>query len=62
MSKKQTIWEYNREQKNASEVKCKHCGKRSGVHLAKTQACPIGQKTRIGYTNFSQTQKFEQKP
>ncbi len=42
-------------------TKCKHCKKEKGLHQAKTLACPVGSKTRIGYICFSQTTTFEPK-
>jgi hypothetical protein len=36
-------------------VKCIHCGKDKGMHLAQTLNCPVGMKTRIGYTSFGET-------
>jgi len=35
--------------------KCKHCGKPEGSHRAKTNECPRGMKTRVGYTEFGPT-------
>jgi hypothetical protein len=43
------------------QTKCKNCGKSKGLHQAKTLACPSGSKTRIGYTSFSSTTRFEPK-
>jgi hypothetical protein len=37
--------------------KCQ-CGKIRGEHQAKTGACPIGKKSRIGWTTYSPTQRF----
>ena len=36
-------------------IKCAHCGKIKGHHLAHTLNCPAGMKTRIGYTSFGKT-------
>jgi hypothetical protein len=33
-------------------AKCKVCGKIRGMHQNKTNMCPRGLKTRIGYTSF----------
>ena len=44
-------------------IKCKHCNKDKGSHLAKTFACPMGAKIRnFGYSYFSKTTVFEPKP
>lgn len=42
------------------KIKCIHCGKEKGVHLAHSFLCPIGSKTRIGYTTFGKS-SFEAK-
>lgn len=39
--------------------KCKHCKKIRGEHKAKTLNCPMGTKTRIGYTSYHQSQVYE---
>jgi len=39
--------------------KCKHCGKDKGSHRAKSLGCPVGMKTRIGYTQYSNEQFYE---
>lgn len=41
---------------------CKHCGKQRGSHQAKTSNCPVGSKSKIGYTTYHQVQTFEAKP
>ena len=41
--------------------KCKNCGKEKGLHQAKTLACPVGRKTKIGYISFSYIDKFQPK-
>lgn len=38
---------------------CKHCKKKRGNHQARTLACPVGGRSRIGYTAFHSTQVFE---
>jgi hypothetical protein len=35
------------------QQKCKLCGKERGKHKAVTLQCPIGMKSRIGYTSYS---------
>lgn len=35
-----------------STTVCALCGKRRGNHKAKTLHCPLGMKTRVGYTTF----------
>jgi len=35
-----------------------NCKKNKDNHRAKDSACPIGTKTRIGYTSFHKTQKY----
>ena len=43
-----------------AKTKCKHCGKPSDHHNAKTRGCPGGRKHRThGYGWFHQAQKFE---
>jgi len=37
---------------------CKLCGITQGYHSSKGKFCPVGSKTRIGYTNFSKINKF----
>lgn len=34
------------------DFKCKHCRKWKGEHRANTFECPVGSKTRIGYTQY----------
>lgn len=41
--------------------KCQLCKKEKGLHKAKTLNCPVGSKTRIGYTSYHPTQVFTQK-
>jgi hypothetical protein len=41
-------------------VKCKHCGKPKGEHLANGLKCPLGSKHRIlSYTSYHKTKHFE---
>lgn len=37
------------------KIKCKNCGKEEGFHKAKTKNCPMGRRTRIGYTMYAET-------
>jgi len=37
---------------------CTICGKSKWDHQAKTNNCPIGPKTRIGYINFDPNNKY----
>lgn len=46
---------------NRIKTKCKNCKKEEGQHHSKNKACPVGPKTRIGYTTFSKTTVFEAK-
>ena len=39
--------------------KCNNCGKLYGDHQANTNNCPIGKKTKIGYTQYHKQKKFE---
>lgn len=41
--------------------KCKHCKKDKGNHKGKTFHCPIGTKTKIGYTMYHPEQVYEPK-
>lgn len=41
--------------------KCKYCGKEKSSHRAKSLNCPLGMKTRIGYTQYSNEQSYEPK-
>jgi hypothetical protein len=41
------------------EPVCKHCKKKWGLHKAHTLHCPIGSKSKIGYTQYHQSQAFE---
>lgn len=34
------------------DFKCKHCRKWKGEHRAQTFECPVGSRTRIGYTHY----------
>lgn len=43
------------------DAKCKACGKAFGLHQVRTQMCPSGLKTRIGYTSFGPN-VFDLKP
>lgn len=45
----------------SSTEKCIHCKRSRGNHKAKTENCPIGAATRVGYTQFHATQVFEAK-
>ncbi len=40
------------------DVKCVKCGKMLAEHQAKTNCCPVGSKTAIGYTMYHPTRKF----
>jgi hypothetical protein len=42
-----------------ASVKCLNCKKDKLAHHSRTKGCPVGRKTRIGYTNFSSTQFFK---
>jgi hypothetical protein len=41
--------------------KCQNCGKIRGEHQAKTKACPVGTKSRIGWITYSPTSVFKGK-
>jgi hypothetical protein len=38
---------------------CRRCGRPRGEHQAKTLACPLGRKTRVGHTSFHRDQYFD---
>lgn len=42
-------------------TKCNKCKKAKGNHQHKTGACPIGKKSRVGYTTYSSTDIFDPK-
>ena len=41
--------------------KCKNCGHSHGDHQARTNNCPVGKKSRIGYITYDPTKIFEPK-
>ena len=43
-------------------AKCIHCRFLKMEHQAGSYACPVGRQTRIGHTQYSKTQVFEEKP
>jgi len=50
-----------RELRGQKESKCMHCGRERGQHQAMTFNCAVGMKTRIGFTQFSTSTRFEPK-
>lgn len=40
-------------------MRCAHCKRDSGDHRSKDAACPVGKKTRIGWTIYSDSLRFE---
>ena len=42
--------------------KCLLCGKVRGYHQAKTLHCPVGAKSRLGWTTYHETNVFVPDP
>ena len=41
---------------------CANCGRTRGNHRNSDKACPVGQRTRIGYIHFSEDMSWLAKP
>ena len=39
--------------------RCKNCGQKKENHKSKTNNCPVGTETRIGFTHFQKSCFFE---